>query len=171
MRKKLGYSFDVKNCVLSIYETSRAFWALFVIVIYDSVLMVWVDQKSCFWIRNLALWIRNRAGKYSQSAVGLVISLVFVSTIIRGSLIQFSARLKDASSGNYLQLYFPLYFLRAGPAYFSQIKWYRESDPENKGTGPINRPILMILYNTYFGAMDTKLHVWQIHYFIDVVTK
>ena len=27
-KKKLGYSFDVKNCYLSIYEVSNVFWTL-----------------------------------------------------------------------------------------------------------------------------------------------
>ena len=35
-----GHSFDVKNCVLSIYEVSGAFRVLIVIVIHDSALMV-----------------------------------------------------------------------------------------------------------------------------------
>ena len=35
-----GYSFDVKNCVLSIYEVYRSFRALFGVVLYDSVLGV-----------------------------------------------------------------------------------------------------------------------------------
>ena len=35
-----SYSFDVKNCVLSIYDVSGSFRALFGVVVYDSLLVV-----------------------------------------------------------------------------------------------------------------------------------
>ena len=54
----LVYSFDVKNCVLSIYEVSRSFWALFGVVLYDCVLGVWYFHESAwffpFWAQKVA---------------------------------------------------------------------------------------------------------------------
>ena len=44
LKKKLGHSFDVENCNLSIYEVFRAFWA-------------WQRYENLGWLKNLIIWL------------------------------------------------------------------------------------------------------------------